>query len=184
METLVKEDWPAAFSSSFVSSCSFGFLCLFSGSLGLSPQVLCSVLPVSILFVSLSLSTGLLHCCCWDAALMEQILHCYFWCEGDERTMVDKGNLLGLNIYTSSDAGSLLQEDWIVSTNLTGIYRNQRAWCEERCVHYCNILFRPIRRSRGAWEQRGLDHSLGVLLPWFFVFDHKLLQLPEASTNN
>jgi len=37
METLVKEDWPAAFSFSFVSSCSFGFLCLFSGSLGLSP---------------------------------------------------------------------------------------------------------------------------------------------------
>jgi len=115
---------------------------------------------------------------------MEQIFHCYFWCEGDERTMVDKGNLLGLNIYTSGDAGSLLQEDRIVSTNLTGIYRHQRAWCTERCVHYCNMLFRPIRRPRGAWEQRGLDHSLGLLFPWFFVFDHKLLHLPEASTNN
>jgi len=33
---------------------------------------------------------------------------------------------------------------------LTGIDRHQRAWCREHCVHYCNMLFRPIRRSRGA----------------------------------
>jgi hypothetical protein len=38
--------------------------------------------------------------------------------------MVDKGNLLGLNIYTSGDVGSLLREGWIVSTNPTGIYRH------------------------------------------------------------
>ena len=116
-------------------------------------------------------ATLLLLRCCADGA--DSPLHCYYWCKGDGRTVVDKGNMLGLNIYTSGDAGSLLQEDWIVSIKMTGIYRYQRAWCRERCVHYSNMVFRPIQRSRGAWEQRGLDHSLGLLFPWFFVFDHK-----------
>ncbi|KAL3565233.1 hypothetical protein D5086_033279 [Populus alba] len=56
-------------------------------------------------------------------AMTDSPLHCYYWCKGDGRTVVDKGNLLGINIYTSDDAGSLLQKDWIVSTKMTGIYR-------------------------------------------------------------
>ncbi|KAL3597134.1 hypothetical protein D5086_008771 [Populus alba] len=60
---------------------------------------------------------------CTCCSCLNSPLHCYYWCKRDGRTVVDKGNLLGLNIYTSSDAGSLLQEDWIVSTKMTGIYR-------------------------------------------------------------
>ncbi|KAL3583070.1 hypothetical protein D5086_017402 [Populus alba] len=108
------------------------------------------LLELEYLFVKLCscCSCSSNDCCCADGA--DSPLHCYYWCKGDGRTVVDKGNLLGLNIYTSSDAGSLLLEDWIVSTMMTGIYRYQRAWCRERCVHYSNMLFRPIRRSRGA----------------------------------
>jgi len=123
------------------------------------------VLPVSILFVSLSLYWSvalLLLRCCVDGVDSPLLLLVR------RRWKDDVGNLLGLNIYTSGDVGSLLRESRIVSTNPTGIYRHQRAWCRECCVHYCNILFRPIWRSKEAWEKQGLNHSLGLLLLWFF----------------